>query len=188
MINPVRLLLRGVLRLVDRIYHWRHKSVAVGPLVLVSPATFEGPQKRFNDGTVLQPGDPIGEIHFDNRVSARFVGQTSRTAAISFLGVLRTSLSELAGKAATEAPWREYRAYRGITWMPPRGKSIGFEHEPLPESDYKRYLERYFKLLVWVVASAKETRENAKIEPVAFWMTRDELLSHHLKARTTVEE
>ena len=187
MINPARLLLRGVLRLVDKVYHWRHQSVPVGPLVLVSPATYEGPQKRFIDGTVLQPGDPIGEIHFDNRVSARFVGQTSRTAAISMLSVLRKSLRELAGKAVAEKPFCEYRAYRGITWMPPRGKSIGFEHEPLPESPYKRYLERYFKLLVWVVASARETRDNAMIEPVAFWMSRDELLNHHLKDRKAVK-
>lgn len=187
MTTLVRGVFRLILRVVDVIYHWRHGSEPVGPMMLVNKTVHDGPDKELADGTLVRHGDIIGAIHFDNRVTSRMASGSSRAAALHFLRLLRESLAALAQKAATDPAYSRYPAYVGITWLPPHGAKLGFETEPLPEGDRKRFLMRFFRLLVWVVAPAEETRASAKLEPIAFWMTRKQLLAYHLKpeAETT---
>ena len=173
--------LRLILRVVDVIYHWRHKSEPVGPMMLVNESVHDGPDKVFADGTLVKQGDIIGAIHFDNRVTSRLASHSSRAAALRFVRLLRESLAALAQKAANEPVYARYPAYVGITWLPPHGVKMGFETEPMPEGGRRRYLTRFFRLLVWVVAPAQETRDSANPEPIVFWMTRKQLLAFHLK-------
>jgi len=76
--------------------------------------------------------------------------------------------------------YARYPVYCGITWLAPHGEKLGFETEPLPEGDRKKFLMRFFRVLVWIVAPAAETRESAKLEPIAFWMTRARLQELYL--------
>lgn len=180
MTGLLRGLFRRILRLVDIVYHWRHKSEPVGPMLLVNAAVHDGPDKRFADGTLVRQGDVIGAIHFDNRVTAKLVSRSSRAAALQFMGLLKESLAALARKSVDEPEYARYTAYCGITWLPPHGAKMGFETEPLPDSGRKRYLMRFFRVLVWIVAPAPDTRTPAQLEPIAYWMTRKSLLSLHL--------
>ena len=176
--------LRLILRVVDVIYHWRHKSKPVGPMMLVNAVVHDGPDKAFADGTLVKQGDVIGAIHFDNRVTSRLASHSSRAAAQRFVRLLLESLAALAQKAANDSAYARYPAYVGITWLPPHGVKMGFETEPMPEGGRRRYLTRFFRLLVWVVAPAQETRDSAKPEPIVFWMTKKRLLELHLETNT----
>lgn len=182
MTAALRGIFRFLLRGVDLVYHWRHHSEAVGPMLLVNQTVHEGPDKQFADGTLVKQGDVIGAIHFDNRVTANMVGRSSRAAALHFKRLLAESLAALAKKSVDETAYARYPAYLGITWLPSHGARMGFETEPLPPGRRRRFLMRFFRLLVWIVAPAKETRAIARFEPIAFWMTRKQLLARHLDA------
>ena len=172
-----RLLLRGV----DLVYHWHHKSEPVGPMLLVNASIHDGPDKRFEDGTLIRHGDAIGAIHFDNRVTAGMAGRSSRAAALEFKRLLVESLAALARKSVDDPDYSGFTAYCGITWIPPHGAKLGFETEVLPDGGRKRYLMKFFRVLLWVVAPSKETRKSARLEPIAFWMTRKRLLELYLE-------
>ena len=90
------------------------------------------------------------------------------------------SLVVLAHKSVDDPGYARYPAYCGITWLPPHGEKLGFETEPLPEGDRKKFLMRFFRILVWVIAPAAETRESANLEPIVFWMTRNKLQELYL--------
>lgn len=180
MTGLLRALSRPLLRVVDIVYHWRHKSEPVGPMLLVNAAIHDGPDKQFADGTLVKHGDVICAFHFDNRVTANLTSRSSRAAALEFKRLLVESFTALARKSIEEPGYAQYAAYCGITWMPPHGAKLGFETEPLPEGDRKRFLMRFFRILVWIVAPAKDTRGSARFEPTAFWMTRKTLHSLYL--------
>ena len=173
-------LMRLVLRLVDLVYHWRHKSEAIGPMLLVNPIIHDGPDKQFADGTIIHHGDRIAAIHFDNRVTGNFTSRSSRAAALEFLRLLFESLEALAQRAANDPDYARYPVYQGITWFSPHGMKMGFETEPMADSHRRSYLMRFFRVLVWVVAPAKETRGRTQLEPTVFWMTRQQLLDRYL--------
>lgn len=173
----LRGLLRLVLRCVDFVYHWRHHSEAVGPLLLVNASVHDGPDKEFADGTLIRHGDTIGAIHFDNRVTAKFTSRSARAAAIQLLRVLMQSLEVLAQKSVDDPEYARFKVYRGITWLPSHGATVGFETEPLAEGRRRRFLTRFFRVLVWAVAPSAETRTSAHVEPIVFWMTRTQLLT-----------
>jgi len=173
---------RYLLQFVDWLYHRLHRSEPVGPLMMVSHGVHKGPDKHFNDGTVLVEGDAIGDFHIDNRIIAQLNPRSSRAAALRFGRLLYESFGELARKSVDEAGWSRYRAYRGVTWMPPHGQTtFGFETEPLEEGPRKRFLGVFFRVLVWVVAPAAETRASVSIEPTVFWMTRKQLLKNFIE-------
>lgn len=179
MTELLRRVCRSILRVVDLVYHWRHESQAVGPMMLISPAIHEGPDKTFADGTTIHAGDPIGAIHFDNQVTASLDNRSSKTAALHFMRLLKESLVVLARKSVDEPGYARFAAYCGITWLPPHGVQLGFKTEPLPEGRRKRFLLRFFRVLIWIVAPASETRTAARPEPIAFWMTRKQLLAQY---------
>lgn len=177
----LRGLFRRILRIVDVIYHWRHGSEAVGPMLLVNASVHDGPDKQFADGTLVRQGDVIGAIHFDNRVTANIASRSTHAAAIEFRRLLVDSLAALARKSADSPGYARYPVYCGITWIPPHGARLGFETEPLPDSGRKRFLTRFFRFLLWTVTPAEDTRASMRFEPIVFWMTKKSLLSLYLK-------
>ena len=176
-------LLRGV----DFVYHWRHHSEIVGPMLLISPSVHSGPDQTFEDGTLVREGDNIGAIHFNNQTTIKLRSHSSRAAASHFMKLLIESLEALARRSVDDPVFQKYSAYCGITWLPPHGGKLGFVTVPIEDSPRKKNLRRFFSLLVWIVAPAEESRKAAKPEPIAYWMTRKQLLSQYLEDRRQEE-
>jgi hypothetical protein len=173
--EPVRRIARAGLRIVDELYRQRHRLQRVGPMLLVGRDRYDGPLRRFPDGTQLAAGDPLGTLHFDNARIAALEGEAPTTIGLRFTRLLIESLRELAERARGDAEFADLAAFRGIGWHH-QGVRLGFVSEPFPEGPRKRYLAVHIGLLVWAFAPARGTAIAVRPEPRIIWMTRAALL------------
>ena len=77
-----------------------------------------------DDGTRISPGDPVGELHFENRAIERFDPVAWLTAGFE---AGRADLVALAGWAERQPPGLEPVAYHGATILWPIARRFGFE-------------------------------------------------------------
>jgi len=164
---------------VERFYHWRHRLLPVGEVLMVGRQRHRGPAMRFPDGTRLEPGDPVGTLHFNNARFLRIEADQARRAALRFARLMRESLRELAQRARTDAPFSDLTVFQGLTWLPPHGRRVGFITQPCPDQMNTRWRSAYFRLLVWAFAPAPETRVRAGAAPTVYWLTRAQLLQDY---------
>lgn len=163
---------------IDRAYRRYHALLPVGPLFIVGRRRHRGPARHFDDGTVLEPGEWVGTLHFDNaRLLALDNGTGRHATAWQFGRLMRESLVALAAYSATSAG-APLVAYYGTTWMAPHGLSVGFSCEPLPAGWRRQWLRLHFGLLRRSFAPPSFRDARGRLEPRNFWITRPALQQH----------
>ncbi|HEX2237624.1 MAG TPA: hypothetical protein VHJ19_04545 [Gammaproteobacteria bacterium] len=175
---PWRLVYGGYL-LQHRIYRHVHRLQAVGELIYLGRTCYRGPSKVLSDRTRINPGDPLGIIHFDNHRLAKIEHQPGSVGhrAIVFRRLLYCSLVTLAQRVQTDSELKDIAAFRGITWMPTGGRLFGFEAEPLPSGLRARWLQLHFRLMLH--AFYPEGAAGRVGQPFIYWLTRRQLLDRH---------
>jgi hypothetical protein len=150
----------------------------VGPLFLLGSSAHAGIPKHFADGSVLQPGDRYGVLHFNNaRLAQLGAGAGRLPTAWEFTRLLRSSLFALAEFADTEEG-AQLGAFQGTTWMQPHGLKVGFEIEALPPGWRTAWLRFHFRVLQLCFSPASFRRHKSPAEPRVFWITRASLRQH----------
>lgn len=178
---PPRGLLRSfaarVLSRIDAWYRRRYRLRAIGPVLLVSCAPYEGAARQFPDGTWLRASEPLGELHFNNARIAMLGEGSRQTAGVRFARLFRQSLRDLAIQAQTARELRDVKVFHGVTWFKPHGGKVGFVSEPAPTGLKSRWRRSYFRLLAWGFAP-NSARRKIDFAPRQFWITRGELIKH----------
>jgi hypothetical protein len=169
--NAARHAARRVLGIVDRLYRRWHGLAPVGPLLFVGRTRYQGPARRFDDGTELRTGDPLGTLHFDNSSIAALDGAAPGATGLRFRRGLFASLRELAELSQPDRPLGDLVAYRGIGWVR-HGEKIGFVHEPAGGGWRSRWVALHVRLLVWAFAAPGGTAMQARPELTVSWLTR----------------
>lgn len=173
---PWRLLHRGCL-LEERVYRRVYRLRAVGELIHLGHARYHGPGRVLADRTRIHPGDRLGILHFDNQRLADIERRPGnpRHRAFVFLRLLRDSLTVLAHHVQAEPELDSLAGFRGVTWMPSRGRHLGFETEPLPSGLRSRWLNLHFRIILR--AFYPETASERAQQPYIYWLTRRQLLA-----------
>ncbi len=178
---PWRLLHSGCL-LEERVYRRIFRLREVGELIYLGRARYNGSRKVLADGTRVEPGDPLGILHFDNLRLAAIERRpdSPRHRAFVFLRLLRASLALLSQRVREDPELRELAAFRGITWIPSGGRSLGFETEPLSTNLKSNWLRFHFRLILR--AFYPETAAQRAQQPYIYWLTRRQLIERHARA------
>jgi hypothetical protein len=168
----------------DRLYAWYWRAEPVGPVLTLDRRRYRGPEQRFPDGTLLHPGDPIGELHLQNR---RVLGLHARTrhplaVGLAFRQRLIASLRVLARRAASEPLAGELRAFHAHTILTTGAERLGFVVvDGAPAHDPIRTL--YFHLLLCRYHAAGFRRWPRRLRPTRqLWITAAELRRRYLEA------
>ncbi|MGQ9426674.1 YkoP family protein [Gilvimarinus sp. F26214L] len=164
----------------DSCYRLIHRLQPVNEFLFINRAVYRGPRREFADGTTLQPGDPIGIIHFNNRYMSRVQArsgnsQSSKRAAFAFGAALIRSMQALARQVNQSPALGDLKVISGVTWFKAHGEQLGFEIEPLPPGRRQRFLRAHFRLLLTLLFPHLAKRENHRLQPHQFWMTRRQL-------------
>jgi hypothetical protein len=178
---PWWLVHRGYL-LQERIYRYLFGLSAVGELIYLGRARYRGPSKVLADRTCIDPGDPLGTLHFNNlRLMAleRQPGSEWHRALV-FRRLLRDSLVVLARRVHVDPELKDLAGFRGITWMPAHGQYFGFETEPLPSGLRARCLNLHFRLMLDAFYPEATTRPAGHLQPQVYWLTRRQLISRYV--------
>jgi hypothetical protein len=167
--------IQRVLARIDVRYQRAHGLRAVGPILYVGRAAYAGPVVRFDDGTALAPGDPVGMLHFNNARFTRIDPQSATRAALGFARLMLESMHELADRAVHDPDLADLRVFHAVSWLPAHGHKVGFVTRPVPDGLRKRLLSAWFRLLVWAFAPARQSRAS-RPDPHFYWLTRSVLL------------
>lgn len=173
---------RVVLGWIDRWYYRRNRLQTLGPVLFLGRSQYDGPEIRFEDGTLLRAGDPIGKLHFNNASIAALGEGSMHRVGFKFAKLMRESLRQLAHVAQQDAAWRDVHVYQGVTWIPAHGEVVGFVSTPMPKSWKTRWLGSHFRMLMWVFAPAARIRER-QTEPRLYWLTREALAKNVSKLK-----
>lgn len=165
-----------LLWMIESAYRRLKRLRPVGRLFYIQPTTYDGPARELADGIRLQPGQPLGILHFNNRGLQR--AQRSREpGGFVFARLMLATLADLAKAAEYDPELKRLVAFRGITWIPPHGRRVGFEAVPLPDTWRNRLLGRYFRLLLFAFNPASSRRFRQRLRPYEFWLSREQLLA-----------
>jgi hypothetical protein len=128
-----------VQRLLDRLERWvvKHEDYRPigdgGYIFRFKVSRYRRPRFVLDDGTVLNPGDPIGELHMDNRYAAAL--HDDGGGAFRFRRELFRVFPALARDLAARPEYRDIQVVGGASLFWRAGglaTRLGFQHQPLP--------------------------------------------------------
>lgn len=172
----------------DTLWRRLHRVEKIDELLSLSYETYKGERKAMNDGSWVEPGDSLAILHFNHEC---FNGGNSpreyARGALRFRRLLFKSFNHLAGRMNTEKKFEHIKALHGVTWIAPHGEKVGFMIERLPASWLNRVRQFYFRLLLKAFFPTLAARENERLQPHAFWLTRHNLLTYFSEESHTDE-
>jgi hypothetical protein len=166
--------------LVERLSTWlQHiRPVQAQAMLRFSVTRHRGKGLVLKDGTEIVWGDPIIELHFDNR---RLVELTrTGTSPWPLIQIIRADLAALATRLSSEGH-DEIKALHGVTLFAPAGVRLGFEVHPLPRT-WRLALERFFMaglVILYNPAGWRAAGPHAARWPGELWMSRATLMRRY---------
>ncbi|HYJ17918.1 MAG TPA: hypothetical protein VEW72_01960 [Burkholderiales bacterium] len=171
----IRSMVQWGLGRIDGYYQRANDLQAVGPVLYLGRARYQGPAIRFEDDTPLDSGDEVGILHFNNIRFSQMESGTSAAAALGFARLMLESMHDLAERAFQDPAFCNLAVFHAVSWLPAHGQRIGFVTKPFPFGWKRRLLIVWFQLLVWAFAPARQSRR-ARPDPHFYWLTRKSLL------------
>ncbi|MBI2153148.1 MAG: hypothetical protein HYU24_05505 [Candidatus Rokubacteria bacterium] len=185
--------LRPILRGYDFLYRWLHglstPDAAVGPVLRVRVARHRGRPLTLKDGTLIRPGDRIGDFHLDNERMAALHdgGRRSRWAGLASRRAFHASLEALAEQALAAPRYDGVRAFTATTIFHEVTDLMGFEIRPLLSRFGARVVAAYQRSLITRFHPLGRRRPGRFRfgEARRIWISRDELIRRYAGERSS---
>jgi hypothetical protein len=122
--------------LVDRLEAWFERHYRIRPIgeggyiMRMGLIRHRGRRVTLEDGTVVNPGDPVVELHMDNRRAAGL--HDTGKGGIRFRREVFRALPALARDLETLPEYREINAICGASLVWKEARRAGFESRPFP--------------------------------------------------------
>ncbi len=165
---------------------WEQVTIAVHPQQVIPDAPYDLLRVQFTrfhgraitlpDGTTIQSGDQIVELHIHNSVMAQAASQAS---SWQLLRMLMGDLRSLARWSRTSSFPADVRAIYGYTLLSRGGRRLGFTVRERPRT-LRSWLDGFFLLGLMVLynpggRSRLSQGTTYGREPVEVWMSRNDL-------------
>jgi hypothetical protein len=137
-----------------------------------------GPRLVLRDGTVINPGDPVGELHIDNKRAAGL--HATGKGGIRLRREVFRMLPVLARELTTRPEYRGINAVFGASLFWDGAGRVGFENRPVPFFTrlwlgwWERFLMARYHPAGW-----RRLAEGPRREIREVWMTRRALLERY---------
>ncbi|MBY0119438.1 polysaccharide deacetylase family protein [Paenibacillus xylanexedens] len=184
----------------EKLFHWVYHLRTASPedpMLHFRSRVYHGARVEMNDGHVIQNGDPVIELHFDNQKLFE-LGVTSRSSmhlAIRMIRTMEQQLPDLARMVALEPELQSAKAIYGVSMINRGPEKFGFTIQELPPGPFSAASKVYLKLLLSVIhpAGTKRLKQRAEqLVPKMIAMPLDLLLErygqHTMQVAATVEE
>lgn len=184
----------------EKLFHWVYHLRTASPedpMLHFRSRVYHGARVEMNDGHVIQNGDPVIELHFDNQKLFE-LGVTSRSSmhlAIRMIRTMEQQLPDLARMVALEPELRSAKAIYGVSMINRGPEKFGFTIQELPPGPFSAASKVYLKLLLSVIHPAGTKRLKQRTEqlvPKMIAMPLDILLErygqHTTQVAATMEE
>jgi hypothetical protein len=161
----------------DWLYLCYRRPQPVGPVLCVDRRVYRGVARRFPDGTLLRPGDPIGELHLRNRRVRAIHATVGHPVplGLTFRRLLVASLRALADATEADPLLRPLKAFHASTILATGAERIGFV-VTAADGRARRLRTLFFHLLLCRYHAHGLARlPEAGLPPRELWLTAAEL-------------
>ena len=147
----------------EKLFHWIYHLRPVSledPMLHFRSRVYHGARVEMEDGYVMQNGDPIIELHFDNQKLFE-LGVTSRSTmhlAIRMIRTMELQLPDLAQLVASEPELHSAKAIYGVSMINRGPEKFGFTVQELAPGPFRIASRLYLKLLLSVIHPAGKER------------------------------
>lgn len=144
---------------------------AGGYILKLQLGRHHGPRYVFGDGTVVNPGDPVGEFHMENERTARL--HDEGRPGLRFRREVFRLLPALAEDLRDRPEYHDIQAICGASLFWAEAERAGFEHRPLPAFTrwWLTWWER-FLLARYHPEGRRRLTEGRRVELRQVWLTR----------------
>lgn len=184
----------------EKLFHWVYHLRTASPedpMLHFRSRVYHGARMEMSDGHVIQNGDPVIELHFDNQKLFE-LGVTSRSSmhlAIRMIRTMEQQLPDLAHMVALDPELRSAKAIYGVSMINRGPEKFGFTIQELPPGPFSAASKVYLKLLLSVIHPAGTKRLKQRTEqlvPKMIAMPLDILLErygqHTTQVAATIEQ
>ncbi|WP_339306078.1 polysaccharide deacetylase family protein [Paenibacillus sp. FSL R5-0519] len=178
----------------EKLFHWVYHLRTASPedpMLHFRSRVYHGARMEMSDGHVIQNGDPVIELHFDNQKLFE-LGVTSRSSmhlAIRMIRTMEQQLPDLAHMVALDPELRSAKAIYGVSMINRGPEKFGFTIQELPPGPFSAASKVYLKLLLSVIHPAGTKRLKQRTEqlvPKMIAMPLDILLERYGQHTTQV--
>lgn len=168
------------------------QPVAPDCILELAPRRYFGRPTTLSDGTVLQRGVPVAEIHLNNKRLKQIEQEHGGLTAGAVMAMRREVESALyltARVIAASPRWQDAQALWGLTLMHRGIKGLGFEVYDLPPTLFNRFTGFYLRQVMAGFHPQGEDRlhrRRAMLEPKMLVMPRSVLLNRYGQAAAAV--
>jgi len=160
---------------------FRVEPVTDDSAVALSVTRYRGPAVRLEDGTEIQDGELVGELHLNRDRLLRFHHDLPpREVVFALRRNIEHGLRSLAALVAEHPRYRHLRAFHAASLFWRETKVLGFEPKPMEMSWTRRVLQWYMRMLMardHPLGRQRLQRSPRDIGVV--WVSRTKLLSRY---------
>ncbi|UNK19916.1 polysaccharide deacetylase family protein [Paenibacillus sp. N3/727] len=154
------------------------------PMLHFRPISYQGKTVTMDDGTRLEKGDQVLELHFDNKKLFR-IGSRSRSEmqlAIQMIRAMQKDLPTLANMVLERPEYMDIKGLYGVTMISRGPEQFGFHVQDLPQGLFASSARIYLKILLSVIHPKGQSRlkeGSQKMEPKLLMMPVDVLINRY---------
>ncbi len=174
----------------ERFWDWYERSWAswfrVEPVsddgaVALSVTRYRGPTVRLRDGTEIQDGELVGELHLSrDRLMRLHRDLPPREVVFALRREIEQALRALAALVAEHPRYRHLRAFHAVSLFWRETKVLGFEPRPMENSWSRRAFGWYLRMLMARDHPLGRRRLSLGFREVGIvWVSRTTLLSRY---------
>lgn len=140
------------------------------------------------DGVTVNPGDLVGELHFNNKKITEIAAEPSeRSMEWRLFEILKAEFSFLAEASASGLIPGDVKAFYGVNVLAAGAKRLGFTLVPL-EPGWNRWWLGFWESVLRLVYYSFKTKKKASLkrtmDPYEIWITSGELMRRYQRSTT----
>lgn len=132
------------------------------------------------DGVTIDPGDPVGELHFNNKRITEIAALASeRSMEWRLFEMLKAEFAALAEAGVGGLIPSKVKAFFGVNVLAVGAKRLGFTLVPIPPGWNRWWLgfwESVLRLIYYSFKTKKKVSLKRTMDPYEIWISSDELI------------
>lgn len=158
-------------------------------LLLICYHDYQGKKQVItNDGVTIKPGDPLGELHLNNKRITEIAAEPSeRSMEWRLFEILKAEFASLAEASLNGLVPDNVKAFYGVNVLAVGAKRLGFTLVPL-EPGWNRWWLGFWESVLRLIYYSFKTKKKASLkrtmDPYEIWITSSELIRRYKRPTT----
>lgn len=178
-------ILRKIGEKIDEQYQKKVGAVTIpgsrNNLLLICYHDYQGKKQVVTkDGVIINPGDPVGEFHFNNKRITELAAEPSeRSMEWRLLEILKAEFATLAESGLVGLIPGNVRAFYGVNVLAAGAKRLGFTLVPIAPGWDRWWLglwESTLRLVYYSFKTKKKASLKRTMDPYEIWISCNELI------------